>query len=86
MSGRVQSWGKFESRLRRWICHLAQEQATDLEVSALDRGQLVDSRALIKVKILFRLHRDISAQKRQKLAFSVGFFPQNRTRGKKHSL
>jgi hypothetical protein len=74
MSGRVQSWGKFESRLRRWICHLAQEQATDLEVSALDRGQLVDSRALIKVKILFRPHRDISAQKTSKIIIFCRFF------------
>jgi predicted dinucleotide-binding enzyme len=55
---------------------LTQEQATDLGVSALDRGQLDNSRALIKVKILFGSHRDISAQKLENLAFSVEFFPK----------
>jgi hypothetical protein len=35
--GVVQSWEKFESRFQRWLCHLTQEQATDLGVSALDR-------------------------------------------------
>jgi len=78
----VQSYGKFESRLQRWLCPLAQEPATDLGSSTLDRGQLVDSRALIKIKILFGLHRDISAQKGQRLVFSVDFFPKNKTWGK----
>jgi len=67
----VQSYGKFESRL----CPLAQEPATDLGSSTLNRGQLVDSRAPIKIKILFGLHRDISVQKDQRLAFSVDFSP-----------
>ena len=57
----MQSWGKFESRLQRWLCHLAQEQAIDLGISELDRGHIDDSRALIEVKILFGLHRDITA-------------------------
>jgi len=59
----VQSWENFESRSQRGLCHLAQEQGADLRISALDRGQLDNSRALIKVKILFGLHRDIRAQK-----------------------
>jgi hypothetical protein len=72
----VQSYGKFESRLQRWLCPLAKEPATDLGGSALDRGQLVDSRALIKIKILFGLHRDILAQKASKISISCKFFPQ----------
>jgi hypothetical protein len=64
---------------------LVQEQATDLGVSALDRGQLDDSRALIKVKILFGLHRDICAQKTSKIGILYMIFPKNGTRGKKLS-
>jgi hypothetical protein len=55
---------------------LAQEPATDLGGPALDRGQLVDSRALIKIKILFGLHRDISAQKASKISIFCRFFSQ----------
>ena len=53
---------------------MTQEQATDLGVSALDRGQLDDSRALIKVKILFGLHRDISAGKMSKISIFCRIF------------
>jgi hypothetical protein len=83
----VQSYGKFESRLQRWLCPLAQEPATDLRGSALDRGQLVDSRALIKIKILFGLHRDISAQKASKISIFCRFFPHKQNmEEKKHSV
>jgi len=52
MSGRVQSWGKFESKLKFCL-------------------------GFIEI---------FQPKKRPKLAFSVGFFPQNRIRGKKHPL
>jgi hypothetical protein len=55
---------------------LTQGQATDLGVSALDRGQLDDSRALIKVKILFGHHKDISAQKMAKISIFCRIFPK----------
>jgi hypothetical protein len=80
----VQSYGKFESRLQRWLYPLAQEPATDLGGSALDRGQLVDSRALIKIKILFGLHRDISDQKASKISVFCRFFPQKQNMEEKN--
>ena len=65
---------------------MAQEQGTDLEVSELDRGQLDDFRALIEVKILFGLHRDISAQKASKICIFFRIFPKSRTQGEKSPL
>jgi hypothetical protein len=64
---------------------LAKEQTTELGVSELDRGQLDDSRVLIEVKILFGFIEILQPKKRQKLAFSVDFFPESRTRGEKTS-
>jgi hypothetical protein len=52
--------------------------------SALDRGQLVDSRALIKIKILFGLHRDISAQKASKISIFCRFFLQKQNMEEKN--
>ena len=63
---------------------MAQEQTADLPISTLDRRQLDDSRALIKVKILSGLHRDIRAQKTSKISIFLQRFPKKQNMEEKN--
>ncbi len=71
VSERVQSWKKCRSRLQRCVCLQVLEEATDMRFSALDRGQLDNSKPLENVKNRFALHRDTWAQKRSKNSIFV---------------
>jgi hypothetical protein len=59
-------FGKISKCSQKCLCHLTLKQVIGLWISSLDRGQLDDSKALIKVENPFRFHRDIWAQKRRK--------------------
>ena len=63
---------------------MAQEHATDLGVSELDRELLDDSRALIEVKILFGLHRDITAEKTSKISIFCRIFSRKQNTRRKN--